>query len=252
MVSEIDIHAIILLHESGLPIYRIFISKEEITIEPLLAAILGLAKEMRLGDIAYARFKDLSIIIFRGLKEPKIILTLLADRIDHINYLRGIYLMNKIERELEGIGDIVTSETRKKARNVIQKYIKKIERIPDFLGECFEYASESLGEIFIRTLPILLYKKFNEDPLNVFIRSPLKFIEELNRILGETGVEQLLSIMLKCFSKKYYYPIEANGNEDLLRILRNILETIKEDRGRVIISMHKMFEKIIDSLTSQK
>ena len=45
MIS-ISIYAVVLLHENGLPICKRFLSGEERVLEPLVAAILGLAKEM--------------------------------------------------------------------------------------------------------------------------------------------------------------------------------------------------------------
>ena len=197
-----ELKAIILLDEAGLPICRKTIKLKELPMEPLVAAIIGLANEMGAGDISHAKFENFSIVFVRGCINKELILSLITDRVDHLYYLQAIYLMNKLEKKIPKIGYVVGDRIRKQACKIIEDIIPYLTKIPDFIGESLESALSLLGPFTYSSLMFLLYRKFDEDPLITLIKNPKKFYKETKSILG-TSLDIVIRYAAKFLVNNY-------------------------------------------------
>ena len=123
-----SIIAITVLHEAGIPIYKRFKKGKERPIEPLIAAILGLANEVGLGDIAHASFEKAGLVVLRGVYEKELLLSLLVDKVSYQSYIKGVYLITKIEKSVGKLPDYVTDEVITKTKNIIDYCFDRISR----------------------------------------------------------------------------------------------------------------------------
>ncbi len=242
-----SVYAVILLHENGLPIYKKFARGRERPVEPLIAAILGLSQETGLGDIAHARFEKASIIVLRGAREKKLILSLFVRVANHLNYLRGIYLMNKLEKAIDEVGDIITDDLITSAERVIETYFDKLKKIPDVIGDVFMRAAEKFGPMFYGSIMIILFRRFNEDPLITLMRNPKLFIKELDKILGPESTNQFLMYMFHEFCGLHKEICERMGVKDIRRLVKRIIKKIRKERKEEVIrAFRNIIENIID------
>jgi len=244
-VISISIYAVVLLHENGLPICKRFLSGEERVLEPLVAAILGLAKEMQLEDITSARFGRSSMIIIRGVRKKSLILALLVEAADHLNHLNAVYLMNKIEKSIGDVSEIITGILIEAAERIFDSYLDKLVDLPDFVGESFEKASEKFGPLFFGSLIIILYRRFNEDPLNVLIRDPGEFIKTLDDILGERETELFFTYAFSSFFKQYSEIARTLGTT-ANELAKKIVTVARHKEEKASQFFRDLMEKIID------
>ena len=243
--------AVVVLHESGLPIYKKFLKGKERPMEPLVAAILGLSKEVGLGDIAHAKFERASIIVLRGIDERKLLLSLLVRQVNHRCYIWGMYLLSKIEKSLGKLPDFVTDDMINATKEIVDKYFDKLPKLPDFLGEAFMYATERFGPMFYGSLLILLYRKFSEDPLIAFVRDPKRFISVLDKILGEDSATQLMMYMLEYICKTYPNVCNMLGIQNYRVMVKKILGAArKRSKSEVVRRFRDGIERIIDVFMS--
>ena len=247
-----SLFAVVVLHEYGLPIYKKFKRGEERPMEPLIAAILGLAKEVGLGDVAHATFERASLIVLRGISERKLLLSLLVRRVDHNSYLWGIYLLSKLEKAIGDLPDVVTDDIVDTAKSIIDKYFDKLPKIPDFLGESFLAAAEKYGPLFYSSLMVLLYRKFGTDPLVTLVRDPPKFIREIDKILGRESVDQLGMYTFIYLCETYKDVCTILGVQDVRAMAKELLKALrKTPRREALKKFRDLIEKIIDTFLSQ-
>ena len=202
---------------------------KERPMEPLIAAILGLAREVGLGDIANAKFEKASLIVLRGDEQENLLLSLLVGRVTHQEYLAGIYLLEKIEEKLglEPIPDVVTDELVETTKEIIDKYFDKVTHIPDFLGSCFMETCEKFGPMFYSSILAYFFRKHGEDPLITLLRDPKLFIKEMEHLLGKGVVDQFMLYMLIHFCNEYKEICSRMLPSDLRGLVRKILRNIR-------------------------
>lgn len=226
---------ITVLHEAGIPIYKKFRRGKERPIEPLIAAILGLANEVGLGDIAHASFEKAGLVVLRGVFEEKLLLSLLVDKVSYQSYVKGVYLTTKIERSIGKLPDYVTDEIVDKTKNIIDRYFYKLDKLPSIFNDAFISATEKFGPMFHGSLILLLYREFGEDPLLTMIRDPKRFINALDELLGIESTNQLFSFFLKYICDFYYDVCQGLKIDDVRFFTYKFLNNMRERSGREAI-----------------
>ncbi|MHA1589104.1 MAG: hypothetical protein ACTSVA_00680 [Candidatus Njordarchaeales archaeon] len=237
------LYAILVLHESGLPIYRKFVDWEERPIEPLVAAILGLAGEIGVGSISHVAFEDVYLMVLRGIKNKSLLLAMFVERADHLAYIKGLYLLAKIENKVTITEEIITDDVISAVKDVIESFLDRLELIPDFLQETIGRVIEKFTPPHITSLELVLFRRFGEDPLLVLLKSPRKFLDVLVELLGEDAAVQFILSILREISKNYNVSLDTNG------IARKaIMETRFEDPENVRLKLRSLVERIVDQI----
>lgn len=245
--------AIVALHESGLPIYKKFKKGRERPMEPLIAAILGLAHELKIGDISHVRFEKADLIVLRGFYDKSLLIALLVERADHMSYTWGIYLLRKIEKALGKLPDFVNENMEIKVREIAEPFFDKFKHIPDFIGESFTYAAQKFGPMFYSSLFLILYKRFNEDPLIKLVRNPKEFTIELDKFLGEESTNHFFFEMFRYFCETYPNICEEIDIADVRPALKRLLNTVrKKSKKQATEVFWSVLEQIIDVFITGK
>jgi len=234
------IKAVILLNEAGLPICRCIMDLKNKPVESLIAAIIGLANELDAGDVSHAEFEKLSMIFVRGCVNKALILTLITDKVSYLYYLYGIYLLNKLERALPENVDVVSRSMEAAAREILVELIPLLERIPDFLAESFQKVGSLFGPMMYSSLMLLLYRKFNMDPLIIFVKDPKKFYKELKNIVGDSAIF-LVRYVSRYLVEEYglrtspdeiadwFFKIISLDELDAVKKFRDLIEVVIDD-----------------------
>ncbi len=243
------IYAATVLHEIGIPIYKRFKKGKERPIEPLIAAILGLANEIGLGDIAHASFERAGLIVLRGMYERKLLLSLLVDKVSHQSYVKGAYLLTKIEKNIDSLPDYVTDEIIAKTKDIVDSYFGLLDQIPNIFDQAFISAAEKFGPMFYGSLLIMLYRELGEDPLLTFIKDPRKFVKTLDDLIGVEATNQFFISFAKHICELYPEICIKIELRDIKTFIHKILsKTRKHGRRESIIIFRELLEEGIDAI----
>ncbi|MHA1617522.1 MAG: hypothetical protein ACTSX9_09475 [Candidatus Njordarchaeales archaeon] len=240
------IYAVVILHESGIAIYRKFIEWEERPIEPLLAAIIGLAREIGVGSISHVSFEDVYLIVLRGIKNKSLLLSFFVDKVDHEAYIKGLYLLAKIEKRIDIGEGIITDDIMDAVKDVAEDMLGKLDKIPDFLGEVFNRIAQKYAPPFMTSLELVLFKQFGEDPLLVLFKTPKKFLNTLVKFLGEEAAYQFLVSILREITTMYGIQIDS---EKEAKILLHEIRFKEIEKARELF--RTLIERIIDKMLAQ-
>jgi len=248
--GPMTIYGIVLFQKYGIPIYtKLFKQVEKRTWEVLVAAIDSLANEAKLGQMTHVEFENATIIFLTGMVNKEITLALIVDNPVHQDYIIGMYLLNKIEKELKDMKDFVTDYAEKIVDGIFSKYLHKLIGLSDFLGECFAIALDSLGPGFYESIMLYLYNHFGVEPLIAMMRSPVEFIRKLDEILQPENTDFLFFSLIRVFCNKYIHVCEdLNINEaSLKRYAREITRYLRQNKEEVAKRMFRdLIERVID------
>ena len=246
--SKVAILAVLLLNLQGFTLYKKVMDKrfKEAPLESLVAAIQGIGIEMGRGKIAKTYFEKGAILFVDGARIEDIRLALILDRIRPIEALKGVYLLNKLEKLLLRAKGNTLGEKISESTSLMDRIIENTMDVPDFLTPAIKGLMEKFGPMFPEILEDILKQRLKDDPYLVAILWPDRFFEEMLKILGWTSVEQfILFLWMEVCS--LYPRIPKKKREDVLRTLKNIQRKISiKDRKNIVIAWRDFLETIID------
>ncbi len=176
----------------------------------------------------------------------------MVDKVSYQSYIKGVYLINKIEKNIGKLPDYVTDEVISITRNIVEEFFEKLDKIPSVFGDAFLSAAEKFGPMFYGSLVLLLYREFGEDPLLTMIRDPKKFIKALDNLLGVESTNQFFVFFVKHICDFHYEVCQKLGIVTVRDFTYNLLNNIRERSKRdAIIIFRDIIERGIDVILSR-
>jgi len=231
---------VVVFDASGIPIYTKLTSKKVPAIS-LIAALLGIAAEMGLGDVEIIHFQQSYVFLLSGIKNPTLVVAIFSDRPVTIkNLIIGCYLVKKIDDAIQMQPGFITEDVREKIKTLVDKYYTNLDKIvSDFFTPPFINSLKDFGPALETVYLSSLLTHLDRNIFEYLIVNPVDAIKKLRKILGDGGTEQVL---LSTFRK-----LEKNLNIKISReLIKKLLSSTKYKESIEIV--RALIEEIIDNI----
>ena len=235
-MGEDIIEGIIVFDSSGISIYE-KLRGHTIAATSLIAALLGLATEMHLGEARTMDFRNAHVYIISGIKNPSLKIAMFSEKPDARHAIEAAYLINKIDKVARIKSGFIDSRTKDKIVSVVDKYyslLKSLE-VSDFINEAFLDSLKEFGMGSFSVIMINVLKLINFSVTEFLINQPIETRNKMCSIFGEFGTKQLLRKMIQKIEEKYNIKIPEKMVNKLLKcndeilckeIIRDLIEII--------------------------
>ncbi|MHA1616813.1 MAG: hypothetical protein ACTSX9_05845 [Candidatus Njordarchaeales archaeon] len=243
---------ILLIDSKGNTLYKkvLDIKFREVPIEPLVAAIRGIGMEMGGKEIVKTYFEKAVIFFIPGAIIRDLFLVLILDNVERVDVLRGVYILNKIEKLLRIVEG---KDLREKIENIkvsIDKIISQALRIPDYLTASITRLLEKLGPMVPEIAMEVLRRRLGEDPILAAILWPNEFLKKLLEMFGWDSAELLITSLYLEITTLYPRIPQTSLKDYSLKVKQLTKQLLLGDR-KAIIAWRKLLEIIAEHFIKQ-